>query len=702
MKKSLLLVILIVLRLSSALSAIYYVAVNGSDTNAGDVNHPFATIQRAQQTVVAGDTVYVRGGTYVMTESQIALQQSIWSYVTYLDKSGSSGKRINYWAYPGEKPVFDLSNIKPANYRITAFQVMGSWIHIKGLEVTGVQVTILTHTQSECFENQGSNNIYEQLVMHDGMAIGFYLIKGSNNLILNCDAYRNWDNVSENKLGGNVDGFGCHPSKGGTGNVFRGCRAWFNSDDGYDLINAYESVTFDNCWSFYNGFSSTFTSLGDGNGFKAGGYGQAPVVSSLPNPIPSHTIRFCMAYRNKANGFYANHHVTAGSNWYNNTAYRNSTNFNMLSQRVTTSAKTGADTTLDCPGFNHVLHNNVSYKYSTLKDTLNIGKTCDIANNSFTPLSGIVVDASDFVSTDESLLTMPRLADGSLPPYGFLKLNTGSDLIDKGMDLGFPFNGSLPDLGAFEAKNWQTVSFSSTGNKAYGDAPFQLTASATSGLTVIFTISDPFIASVNDNTVTIKKPGTVTITASQSGNNDYYPALDASQELTITKASQTITFASIITKKPGDAAFLLDAVASSNLPVTYTSSDATVATINGNEVTIVGVGTSTITANQAGNDLYSPANPVQQVLTVTQATQVNQLSEDIMISPNPSDGHFVFHAMGEQTGTLEITDLNGKIMLSKTITADKIYVDISSSHSGIYLVKWKIKDGLYIHKMIKK
>ena len=48
--------------------------------------------------------------------------------------------------------------------------------------------------------------------MHDGMAIGFYLSKGKNNLVLNCDAYNNYDNFSEGIKGGNVDGFGGHPA----------------------------------------------------------------------------------------------------------------------------------------------------------------------------------------------------------------------------------------------------------------------------------------------------------------------------------------------------------------------------------------------------------------------------------------------------------------------------------------------------------
>ena len=435
-----------------ALAKNYFIAPSGNDTTGtGTITLPYRTIMKAHQLVVAGDTVFLRGGTYKMAESQIYLKSSIYAYMNYLDKSGTSAsKRICFWAYPGERPIIDMSAVKPAAYRNIVFYVKGSWLHIKGLEIIGTQVTITTHTQSECFRNEGgSNNIYEQCVMRDGMAIGFYLTKGANNLVLNCDAYNNWDSVSESGAGGNVDGFGFHGNKGSTGNVIQGCRAWMNSDDGYDCINNMEGVIFENCWAFYNGYSTGFVSRGDGNGFKIGGYGQAPVVSSLPSPIPSNTVRFCMAYRNKASGFYANHQVETGHTWYNNTAYRNSTNFNMLSQKITKSLKTGNDTTLDCPGIRHILKNNLAFKYSTQRDTLNLGTSTNLYN-SFTPGIGVSVSSDDFLSIDEALLIAPRQADGSLPKVNFLRLKSGSDLINKGVNLGFPFSGTAPDLGAFE------------------------------------------------------------------------------------------------------------------------------------------------------------------------------------------------------------------------------------------------------------
>jgi hypothetical protein len=423
--------------------SVYFVAPNGNDSNAGIINKPFMTLRRAQDAVSPGDTVYIRGGKYLMSDSLIMSYSGVYAHVTDIKKSGTPGKYINYWAYPGERPVFDYAYIKPANFRVSAFWVTASWIHFKGFEVTGVQVTIKTHTQSECFSNNGSNNIYEMLSMHDGKAIGFYLRTGSDNLILNCDAYRNYDNVSETGSGGNTDGFGCHTAKGAVNNVFRGCRAWFNSDDGFDLISSAEATTFENCWSFYNGFSTAFKSLGDGTGFKAGGWAYSP-PSRVPTPIPRMTIKFCLAIKNKANGFYSNHH-RGGSDWYNNTAYLNGTNYNMLNRLI--------DNTNDVPGFDHKMRNNLGY--AGKKELANIDSVkSDIKNNYFN--LSVTVTANDFVSLDTALLTAPRNADGSLPDNGFMRLKSESKLIDKGEKIGFPYNGFAPDLGCFESKSTYT------------------------------------------------------------------------------------------------------------------------------------------------------------------------------------------------------------------------------------------------------
>jgi uncharacterized protein YjdB len=167
----------------------------------------------------------------------------------------------------------------------------------------------------------------------------------------------------------------------------------------------------------------------------------------------------------------------------------------------------------------------------------------------------------------------------------------------------------------------QTITFGALDNKTFGDADFDLTATASSGLDVSYTSSDLTVATIDGNTVIIVGAGTTTITASQAGDDNYLAATDVQQTLTVEKAAQTITFGALDSKTVEDADFDLSATASSGLDVSYTSSDLTVATIDGNTVTIVGAGTTTITASQAGDDNYIAATEVQQTLTVEKAAQ---------------------------------------------------------------------------------
>lgn len=133
-----------------ALGATLYVAPHGSDTAPGTRTRPFATIQKAQDAARPGDTVFLRGGLYKMTEAQIKRRRGLYADVTVLDKSGLPNAPITYAAYPGETPVFDFSAVKPAA-RVAAFYVSGDYLHLQNFAVTDVQVTQQGHTQSECF-----------------------------------------------------------------------------------------------------------------------------------------------------------------------------------------------------------------------------------------------------------------------------------------------------------------------------------------------------------------------------------------------------------------------------------------------------------------------------------------------------------------------------------------------------------------------
>src|SRR5438067_1565346 len=58
--------------------------------------------------------------------------------------------------------------------------------------------------------------------------------------------------------------------------------------------------------------------------------------------------------------------------------------------------------------------------------------------------------ASDVQSVDETVAVAPRQADGTLPVWPFLRPVAGGRLIDKGVNIGEPYAGAAPDLGAFE------------------------------------------------------------------------------------------------------------------------------------------------------------------------------------------------------------------------------------------------------------
>jgi|GEM_PF-3676539 len=66
----------------------FFVATSGDDADAGSIEQPFATIQRAQEAARPGDAIFIRGGTYKMKESQIVRKQRIWAHVIWLDKNG--------------------------------------------------------------------------------------------------------------------------------------------------------------------------------------------------------------------------------------------------------------------------------------------------------------------------------------------------------------------------------------------------------------------------------------------------------------------------------------------------------------------------------------------------------------------------------------------------------------------------------------
>jgi hypothetical protein len=246
----------------------------------------------------------------------------------------------------------------------------------------------------------------------------------------------------------------------------------------------------------------------------------------------------------------------------------------------------------------------------------------------------------------------------------------------------------------------QTITFNTLSDKVYTDAPFDPQATASSGLAITYESSNTDVAEIIDNQVVIRGIGTTTITAYQEGNGSYDPASPVDQSLTVNKAPQTITFANLATKKPDDVDFALAATASSSLPVTFTSSNPAVATVDDNVVSLHSEGETDITASQEGDEHFLAATPVTRTLRVSSVVTGidNNPLAGVRLYPNPTSGLLTLEtAVPVQQVT--ITDLAGRVQSFGV--ADGV-LDIRHLPTGVYLVTLQDKKHTKILKVIKK
>gem|GEM_PF-394090 len=165
------------------------------------------------------------------------------------------------------------------------------------------------------------------------------------------------------------------------------------------------------------------------------------------------------------------------------------------------------------------------------------------------------------------------------------------------------------------AKRSQAIAFGTLLAVTFGGPALSLTAAADSGLAVSYLASGN--CSVAGSLVTYGNAGTCNLTARQVGDNNYLPALDVLQILTINRASQSITLLAPAAKTFGDAAFTVSATATSLQPVTFGVQGN--CTISGALVQITGAGTCAVTASQGGNTNYLPAPDQSQLISIAKA-----------------------------------------------------------------------------------
>ena len=167
----------------------------------------------------------------------------------------------------------------------------------------------------------------------------------------------------------------------------------------------------------------------------------------------------------------------------------------------------------------------------------------------------------------------------------------------------------------------QTITFGTLQNQPIGAAPFQVSATSSSGLAVGFNSQTTPVCKVSGNTVTVEAVGACTIQATQAGNKDYGAAAPVSQSFQVTPLSQTIDFGALSSQPYGTPPFTVGATASSGLKVSFKSQTNPVCRVSGTTVTLATGGTCTIQATQAGNADYTAAAPVNQSFQVTPLSQ---------------------------------------------------------------------------------
>lgn len=390
-----------------------FVAADGAASNPGTQDRP-TTLESALTRVSAGGAIWVRGGTYRVSRGITIAPGN--------NGTASAPKRL--FAYNREAPVFDFSGQAVANSN-RGLTLNGSFWHLRGL--------VVEHAGDNGIYVGGSDNVVELCETRFNADSGLQIGRASpgladiaqwpaNNLILNCTSHDNKDPGNEN-----ADGFACKLTSG-RGNVFRGCVAHHNIDDGWDLYAKEDTgpigpVLIENCIAYNNGTLSSGTTSGGGdkNGFKLGGSGIA---------VP-HTVRRSIAFNNGKHGFTDNNNpgpITVAGN----TAFHNGeSNFNFRK------------------GGTHVFTNNLSLQpgesdrtTGTLTGASNV--FWDKKKGSVNTGGSLAVSEDDFVSLTPPS-TVGRKPDGSPDLGDFLRLKPDSDLVGAGIPKG-------TDIGAIESQ----------------------------------------------------------------------------------------------------------------------------------------------------------------------------------------------------------------------------------------------------------
>jgi trimeric autotransporter adhesin len=196
---------------------------------------------------------------------------------------------------------------------------------------------------------------------------------------------------------------------------------------------------------------------------------------------------------------------------------------------------------------------------------------------------------------------------------------------------------------------------------------------------------------VSTTAVLSSAPGAYPITVS-GATSDNYTITHVNGVLTVVpKQNQVITFNTPATKTYGNAPFAAGATSTNNtIPIVYTSSDVNVAIVTGATIRIVGAGTATITATQAGNDGYFAAVPVARTLTVNKANLTIRVFDTVR-SAGTANPPFTIRYTGFVLGDT-VVNLTTPPVATTTATANSAPgyypITLSGAASGNYNITY--------------
>ena len=457
LKKVFIIQLLVISSIASAKT--FYVSKTGNDRNPGTLSAPWLTWHYAFNHTPSGDTCYFRGGVYQAYSTSIGASLNSSAF------DGTYSHPTCFFNYPGEVPVLDCFKVATSPNQIGISISVCSNIYFKGLTVKNVrQLPGGLPSYGWLLWNHGSahdyapNNIrFENCTVHNIGGTGFCCAGVDTVRFINCDAYVICDSLSTYDPGGFGTGFDIFDGGylDGTKSYvyYYGCRAWKCSDQGYS--NSFPgAIVYDHCWAINNGnFVYPGNIYQKGSGWKWAWHTEKIIQNPLVVKV---TIQNCIAVDNEYRGFNcADDYGTKyelRAHIYNNFAYRNG----KLHPEGNISGFGFYDyINTDTIGrWDHWYCNNVSYDNAggASGETQN-GDYIPGAyhkSNNFFDVAGSPVTNSFFLSLDTTGLCGQRQADGSQPLTNFGKPAPGSPLIDAGINVGLPFYGNAPDVGAYE------------------------------------------------------------------------------------------------------------------------------------------------------------------------------------------------------------------------------------------------------------